>query len=138
MPKSKECLHIQSAHLFCCSQSLVSAVQCDVEKFLMQLYVGPRHMISAEIAVDMTVPTENPTDCEVQGITRFLQADEILGYLAKEASSRVVLFCCTTMHIHILPNRHKPCCVSNSIGTSSSNLLIVWTWHRRTFSCFQK
>ena len=30
--ESKERLHIQSTHLFCCSQSLVSGVQCDVEK----------------------------------------------------------------------------------------------------------
>ena len=33
---------------------------------------------------------------------------------------------------------HKPCCVSNSIGTSSSILRTDRTWHRRTFSCFQK
>ena len=31
-PESKELLRIQSAHLFCCSRSLVSDVQCDVEK----------------------------------------------------------------------------------------------------------
>ena len=31
-PESKERLRIQSAHLFCCSRSLVSGVQCDVEK----------------------------------------------------------------------------------------------------------
>ena len=30
--ESKERLHIQSAHLFCCSRSLFSGVQCDVEK----------------------------------------------------------------------------------------------------------
>ena len=30
--KNKERLRIQSAHLFCCSRSLVSGVQCDVEK----------------------------------------------------------------------------------------------------------
>ena len=79
-------------------------------------------MVSAEIAVVMAVPIENPADCEVRSVIRFLQADEILGYLVKEASSRVELFCCTTMHVRILPGRHKPCCVSNSIGVSSSIL----------------
>ena len=37
-PESKECLHIQSGHLFCCSRSLVSGVQYDIENCLMQLY----------------------------------------------------------------------------------------------------
>ena len=103
---------------------------------LMQLYVGPCHMVSAVIAVAMAVPIENPADCEVRG---FLQADGILGYLAEESSnSRVELFCCTTMHVRILPGRDKPCCVSNSIGTSSRILRTVRTWQRRTFSCFHK
>ena len=51
-------------------------------------------MVSAEIAVAMAVPIENPADCEVRGVIRFLQADEILGYLAEEATSRLELFCC--------------------------------------------
>ena len=67
----------------------VPGVQCDVEKCFMQLYVGPCHMVSAEIAVAMAVPIGNPADCEVQGVIRFLQADEILGYLSEEASSRM-------------------------------------------------
>ena len=46
-------------------------------------------MVSAEIAVAMAVPIENPANCEVRGVIRFLQTDEILGYLAEEASSRV-------------------------------------------------
>ena len=96
---------------------------------LMQLYVGPYHMVSAEIAVALAVPIENPADCEVRGVISFLQADEILGYLAEEASSRVELFCCTTTHVRILPGRHKPYCVSNSIGTSSSILRTARTWH---------
>ena len=54
---------------------------------------------SAEIIVAMAVPIENPADCVVRGIIRFLQADEILGYFAEEASSRVELFCCRTMHV---------------------------------------
>ena len=106
-PESKR-LRIQCAHLFCCSLSLVSGVQFDAEKLLMQLYVGPCHMVSAEIAVAMAVLIENPADCEVLGVIRFLQADEILGYLAEEASSRMELFCCTTMHVSILPGKHKP------------------------------
>ena len=40
-------------------------------------------MVSAEIAVAMDVPIENPADCKVRGVIRFLQANEILGYLAK-------------------------------------------------------
>ena len=84
----------------------------------MQLYVGPCHVVSAKIVVTMAVPIYNPADCEVRGVIRFLQADEMLGYLAEVTRSHVELFCCTTMHVHILPDRHKPCCVSNSIGTS--------------------
>ena len=68
----------------------------------MQLYVRPCHMVSAEIAVAMAVPIENPVQCEVRGIIRFLQADKILVYLAEE------VFCCTTMHVLILPGRQKP------------------------------
>ena len=60
---------------------------------------------------------------QLWGVIRFLQADEILGYLAEEASSRMELFFCTTIHVRILPGRHKPYCVSNFIGTSSSILL---------------
>ena len=136
--ESKERLRIQSAHLLCYSRSLVSGVQGDVEKLLMQLYVWPCHVLSAEIAVAMAVTLENAADCEVRGVIRFLQADEILVYLAEEASSRVELFCCTTMHVSLLPGRHKPCCASNSIGTSSSIIRTVLTWNLRTFSCFQK
>ena len=72
------------------------------------------------------------------GVIRFLQAYEHLSYLDEEASSRVELFCCTTMYVRILSGRYKPCCVSKSSGTSSSILHTVPTWHRRIFSCFQK
>ena len=98
----------------------------------MQFYVGSCHLVNAEIAVAVAVPIENPADCEVRGVIRFLQADEILGYLAEEANSHVELFCWTTMHVRILPGRHKPCCVNNSIGTSSSILRTIRTWHRQT------
>ena len=99
----------------------------------MQLYVGPCHVASAEIAVTMALPIDNPADCEVRGVIRFLQADEILGYLVEKASSRVELFCCTTLHVRILPGRHKPCCVSNSIWTFSSILRTIRISHRGTF-----
>ena len=60
-------------------------------------------MVSAVIAVVMAVPIENPADNEERGVIRFPEADEILGYLAEEASSRVELFCCMTIHVRILP-----------------------------------
>ena len=82
----------------------------------MQLYVGTSHMVRAEIAGAMAMPIENPAVCEVWGVIRFLQVDEILGYLAEQANSRVELFCCTTMHVCILPGRHKPCCVRILLG----------------------
>ena len=129
-PESKEHLRIQYAHLFYCSRSLVSGFQCDVVNCLMQLYVRLFHVVSAEITVVMAVPIENPADYEVRGVIRLLQTEE--------ESSCVGLFCCTTMHVHILPGRHKPCCVSNSIGTTSTILRTVRTWHHRTFPCFQK
>ena len=44
---------------------------------LMHLYVGSCHIESADIAVAMAVPIENPAVCEVRGVIRFLQADEI-------------------------------------------------------------
>ena len=78
-PRSNERLRIESAHLFCYIRSLVSGVQCDVEKLLMQLYVGPCHVVSADISVAVAVPIENPADYEVRGVIRFLQADEIFG-----------------------------------------------------------
>ena len=59
----------------------------------MQLYVGPCHVVSAEIAMAMAVPIENPAECEMRGVILFLQANEILDYRAEEASSRVELFC---------------------------------------------
>ena len=79
----------------------------------------------------MAVPIKNPADCEVRGDIRFLQADENLGYLGEEASSRVELFCYTKMHVRRMPGRHNPYCVSNSFGTPSSILRTVWTWHRQ-------
>ena len=39
----------------------------------------------------MAVPIENPADCEVRGFVRFLQTDEILGYLAEEASVEYIV-----------------------------------------------
>ena len=121
---------------FVCSRSFVSGVQC--EELPHAVYVKPCHVVSAGIAVAMAVPTENADYCEVRSVISFLQADEILGYVAKEASSRVELFYCTTTHVHILPGRQEPCCMNNSIVTSSSILRTVRFWHSRTFPCFQK
>ena len=137
-PESKERLRIQSKHLFCCSRSLVSGVLCDVESCRMQLYVGPCHVVNAEIPVALAMPIENPADCEVRGVIRFLQADEILWYLTEEASSRVELFCCTTMHVRILPRQTQGLLREQFYRASSSILLTVRTCHRWTFSCFQK
>ena len=58
------------------------------------VYMVPCHVVSAEIAVATAVQIKIPTDCEVRGVIRFLHTDEISGYLAEEASSRVELFCC--------------------------------------------
>ena len=60
-----------------------------LKSFLMQLYVGPRHVVNVEIAGPIAAPIENPADYNVRGFISFLQADEILGYLAEEASSRM-------------------------------------------------
>ena len=113
-----------------------SDVQCKVEK--LPYAVVRRTMSHGKcrdpVAVAMAVPIENPADCELQGVILFLQADEILGYLTEKVSSRVELFCCTIMHVRILPWRYKPCCVSTSIGISSSILRTVRNWHGRTFS----
>ena len=104
----------------------------------MQLYVGPCHVVSAEIAVAIAMSFENYADCEVRGVIHFLQADGFLGYLAGEASSCVELFCCTTLHVRILPDRSKPCCVRNTNWTSLSILHTVRTGLVGFFSCFQK
>ena len=76
-------------HLFYCSRSLVSGVQCDVENCLVQLYVGLCHVVTAEIAVAMAVLIENPASCEMRRVIRVLEVNEILVYPAEEASSRV-------------------------------------------------
>ena len=104
----------------------------------MQLYVGSCHVVSAERLVAMVVPIENPIENEVQGVIRFLQADEVLGYFAEEASSRVEFSCCTTMHVRILPGTHRPCYMSNSIGSSSSIIPTVRTWYHLYFCFFEK
>ena len=81
-PKCRERLRIQFAHLFCCSRSLFLLFGVMLKNFLMQLYVGPSHMVSVEIAVAIGVTIENSAVCEVRGVIHVLQADVILGYLA--------------------------------------------------------
>ena len=48
----------------------------------MQLCVGPWHVVSAEIAVAMAMQIQNPTDCEVRGVIRSLEAEELFGWLS--------------------------------------------------------
>ena len=53
-------------------------LMCSVLKSsLMQLYVGPCHVVGAEIAVATVVPIENSADCEVGGVIRFLQEKNV-------------------------------------------------------------
>ena len=129
---------MKSGHLFRCSRSLVSwdSVWC----WKLPHAVVRRTLSSSKCRhnCSMAVSTENPADCEVQGVISFLQADKVFGYLAEEASSCVELFSCTTMHVRILPGRHKPCCESNSTGTSLIILRTARNWHCQTFSWFQK
>ena len=53
--------------MFCYSRTLVSGVQCEVGKLFVQLYVGPCHLLSADIVVAIAVAIENPATvmCEV-------------------------------------------------------------------------
>ena len=102
-PESKERLRIQSAHVLL-QPIVASGVQRGVEKL-------PRAVIHRTLSRGKCRDScgHGCADCEVRGVIRFLQADKILGYLIEEASSRVELFCCTTMYVRILPDRHKPC-----------------------------
>ena len=140
-------IYIQKVYNVCAYSPRICFVAADywflvftmiLKSCFMKLHVGPCPKVSAEIAVATAGPIENPADCEVWTAIRFLQADQILGYLVNQASFYVELFCCTTMHVRILPDRHKSCCVSNSTGASSRILQTVRIWHRRTFSFFQK
>ena len=120
-PESKERLRIQSAHLFCCSRSLVEKLP----------HAVVRRNLSRGRCRDIC--GYGCADCELRGVIRFLQTDEILGYLTEEASSHVELFCCTTMHVRKLSGRLKPCSVSNSNRASSSILGTARTWHSKFF-----
>ena len=66
----------------------------------MQLYIRPCHVVSAEIAVTKAVPIENPIGCKVRVVISYPQVDEILGYLAEEASSRVEFLLHDSAHPH--------------------------------------
>ena len=105
---------VQFANLFCCGRLVVSSVQCDVKKCLVQLYVGPCHVVSEEIAVAMAVPIENPADCEVRSDV-FYRRIRSQVILTKRQALAWNYFVCKTMHFRILPERHKSCCVSNCI-----------------------
>ena len=84
MQKVKKRLRIQSVNLFCCSRSLVSGVQCDLEKL-------PRAVVRRTFSHGKCRDScgHGCADCEVRGVICFLQAEEILGYFAEEASSQV-------------------------------------------------
>ena len=88
------------------------------------------HVVSTETAVTMAVPIESPADCEVLFV--FYRRENY------QVRSRVEIVLLHDNARRILLGRHKPYCVSNSIRTSSSILRIIRTWHRWTFSCFQK
>ena len=115
-----------SNKIFCCPVCFVTTdhwfllFSVMLKRCLKQLYVEPCHVVRADTAVAMAVPIENPADCEARDVIRFLQTDEILGYLAEEANSYMELFCSTTLYVRVLAGRHQSWYVNNSIGTSSS------------------
>ena len=57
---------------------------------------------------------------------------------AAEANSYVALFWSMTLHAHIPPGRHRPCCMMHSIGTHLTILPTARTWHHRTFTSFRR
>ena len=57
----------------------ISGVQCDVESCLMQLYVGPCHMVSAEIAVAMAVHHPYSPDLAPSDFSMFPKMKERLA-----------------------------------------------------------
>ena len=59
--------------------------KCDVRDVIRFLHAEGYSV--AEIHQRMSNVHGEPSMSEVQGVIRFLQADEILGYLAEEASS---------------------------------------------------
>ena len=131
-PESKERLRIQFAHLFYCSWSLVSGVQCDVKKL-------PHAVASWTLSCGKC--RDSCADWEFRQLWDARcysfsagRWDLRLSCQRGKLSFGIVLL--HGMHVHILPGRRKPCCKSNSIGTSSSILRTVQTWHHRTFSCF--
>ena len=113
-PESKERCAYSPRTCFVAADHWFLVFSVMLKSFLMQLYVGSCHVVSAEIAVVMAVPIENPADCELRGVIRFLQTDEIIRLSCRRGKlSR--------------GSRHKSCCVSSSTGTSSSILRTVRT-----------
>ena len=136
-PESKERLRIQSAHLFCCSRSLVSGVQwpwnvasCSCTSDLVTWYVQRQLWLwLCRLRIPPTVRCEVLLVFAGRWNLRF-------SYRRGKLSRGIVLFHDNARRI--LLGIHNPCCVSNSTGTSSSILRTVRTWYRRTFFCFQK
>ena len=82
-PENKR-LSTQFAQLFCCSRSLVSGIQCDFEKScLLQLYVGPCHVVSAEIAVATLCRLRIPQTVRCEVLFAFCRR-KILDKLSRE------------------------------------------------------
>ena len=67
---------VAADHRFLVFSVMLKSTSCNCKSNLI-MWLG------AEIAVAMAVPIENPANCDVWGIINFLQADEILGYLAE-------------------------------------------------------
>ena len=62
---------------------------CDVNKLPHAVVVEPSHAVSAEIAVAMAVPIENPVDCEVLFVFRMPMRCQVI--LAKKFTREIVL-----------------------------------------------
>ena len=105
-PESTERVCIQST-CFVEADHLFLLFSVMLKSFLMQLYVGPCHVVSAyrPIAVAMSVPIENLADCEVRGVIRFLQTETVRS---RDIHRRLV-----TIHGDIC--RHKSHISSNCI-----------------------
>ena len=123
---------MQSTPPFCSCRLLVSGVQCDVRKL-------------PHAVVRRTLLRGKCRDSCGQGCTdwsarrySFSAGQWVLRLSCRRHKLSRVIVLLHENSLRILPNRHKPWCVSNSIGTSSSFHRIVRTWHRWTFSCFQK
>ena len=136
-PESKKCLRIHSAHLFCSSRSLVSDVKCNVEKLPHEVV---RPTLSRGKCRD--IRGHGCADWEslrLWGVRcySFSAGRWDLRLSCRRGKARMELFCCTTMHVYMLPGRQALLRGQFHWDIFSSSLRIARTWHRRTSSCFQ-